>query len=179
MFSDSIDTKPPEPVDVEALRAYLSLNEGRVDDSYLLSLVTTARTMLEDHIGHVIATRAFTLSIGEREAKGPIAVHPDLLSVDSITYTAVDAEGTESTAEITAYTVHPHPIDPYITLDDGYPEDATGDIELMFTSGYDHVPECIVLAIKMMCLSLYNRSEESPLTDAVRRIVMPEVKFGL
>ena len=95
-----------------------------------------------------------------------------LLEVEAITYT--DAEGEEQ--EITEYGVDLG-IRAEVWFE--YPEDAVGNVTVRFTSGYEHYPPCIILAIKMMCRAMYERTVDNPLTPEVRDVIQPEVIYDL
>ena len=100
----STDEQVEEPVNLEGLKAYLSLRDNRLDeDSYLMQLVTTARTMLENEGGleRVIVPRSFELEFSEDDCRRIMHLYRPLLEVEAITYT--DAEGEEQ--EITEYGV--------------------------------------------------------------------------
>lgn len=170
-----LDDVVEEPVNLEGLKAYLSVRDGREnDDSYLQQLVTTARTMLEDEGGleRVIVSRSFELSFSEDQCRRILHLYRPLLEVESITYE--DADGEEH--EITEFGVETG-IRAEVWFD--YPEDAVGDVHVRFVSGYDHIPPCIVLAIKMMCRSMYERSVDNPLTPEVRDVIQSEVIYEL
>ncbi len=171
----STDEQVEEPVNLEGLKAYLSLRDNRLDeDSYLMQLVTTARTMLENEGGleRVIVPRSFELEFTEDDCRRVMHLYRPLLEVEAITYT--DAEGEEQ--EITEYGVELG-IRAEVWFE--YPEDAVGDITVRFTSGYEHYPPCIILAIKMMCRAMYERTVDNPLTPEVRDVIQPEVIYDL
>ena len=99
-------------------------------------------------------------------------LYPSLLEVERIIYS--DAEGEEH--EITDYGVE---LGLKAELWFDWPEDADGDVTVYFTSGYEQYPQCILLAIKMMCKSMYARAEGSPLSPEVRDIIRSEVVFSV
>lgn len=171
----STDDQIQEPVDLEGLKAYLSMRENRdCDDSYLRQLVTTARTMLEDEGGleRVIVPRSFELRFSEEDCRHVLHLYPPLLEVESVKY--IDTEGEEQ--EITEFGVT---LGIRAEFWVEYPEDAVGDITVRFTSGYEHYPPCIILAIKMMCRSMYERTVDNPLTPEIKDIIQPEVIYTL
>lgn len=171
----SVDDGFEEPVSLEGLKAYLSLRESdRPDDSYLKGLVSTARAMLEDAGGleRVIVPRSFELSFSEEECHLIMDLYPLLIEVEKVYYT--DADGNEQ--EITEYGVEPG-LRAQVWFD--YPDDAVGDVTVRFTSGYEEYPPCIILAIKMMCRAMYERTVEDPLTPEVRQVIQSEVIYSL
>lgn len=171
----STDEDFEEPVNLEGLKAYLSLREGdRIDDSYLKGLVSTARAMLEDAGGleRVIVPRSFELTFTREQCEGMMELYPPLIEVEEITYTDLDGEE----QEITEYGVETG-MPAQLWLE--YPEDADGDITVRFTSGYASYPPCIILAIKMMAKSMYARTEGSPLTPEVRDVIQSEVIYSV
>lgn len=179
MYEDTIDDTVTEPVNLTELKSYLSLIEdGRVDDAYLLSLAASARSMLEEGVlDCVIAARTFEASASADQACLPVQLHAPLLSVDSVTYRRIDPDtGEEGEGTVEDYTVHRHPEYPCVTIDK-WPEDALGDVTVTYTSGMERVPPAIIQAIKMMCLSLYRRDETSPLTAEVKALVSPYVRY--
>ncbi len=172
----STDEDFEEPVSLEGLKAYLALRDtDRPDDSYLKGLVTTARAMLEDEGGleRVIVPRSFELTFSEEQCTGQVLhLYPSLIEVEGITYT--DTEGEEQ--EISEYGVE---TGPRAELWFEWPEDISGDVTVRFTSGYEQYPQCILLAIKMMCKSMYARAEGSPLTPEVRDVIRSEVVYSV
>ena len=165
-----------EPVTLEGLKAYLALRDAdRPDDSYLKGLVTTARAMLEDEGGleRVIVPRSFELTFSEEQCVDTVLhLYPSLIEVERIIYS--DAEGEEH--EITDYGVE---LGLKAELWFDWPEDADGDVTVYFTSGYEQYPQCILLAIKMMCKSMYARTEGSPLSPEIRDVIRSEVVLSV
>lgn len=172
----STDENIEEPVSLEGLKAYLALRDAdRPDDSYLKGLVTTARAMLEDEGGleRVIVPRSFELTFSREQCDDKVLhLYPSLIEVEEITYT--DTEGEEQ--EITDYGVE---LGPRAELWFEWPEDIDGDVTVRFTSGYEQYPQCILLAIKMMCKSMYARTEGSPITPEIRDVIRSEVVYSV
>lgn len=172
----STDEDFEEPVSLEGLKAYLALRDtDRPDDSYLKGLVTTARAMLEDEGGleRVIVPRSFELTFSEEQCVDKVLhLYPSLIEVEEITYT--DSEGEER--EITEYGTE---LGPRAELWFEWPEDIDGDVTVRFTSGYEQYPQCILLAIKMMCKSMYARAEGSPITPEIRDVIRSEVVYSV
>ncbi|MFA6711093.1 MAG: hypothetical protein WCR83_07220 [Candidatus Methanomethylophilaceae archaeon] len=172
MFTASTDEKITEPVNLEGLKAYLSLREeDGVEDSYLNQLIMTARSRLEEYLETVIAVRSFEL---EFDSGYWHELYRPLTSVDLITYK--DPSDVE------------HEIEDYETVVGNkaivgfeIPEDLKEgtSVKVAFTSGMEECPTSIVLGIKMMCKEMYSRSGLDPLTDDVKKIVQSEVIYDL
>lgn len=172
MFTASTDEKITEPVNLEGLKAYLSLrDEDDVEDSYLNQLIMTARSRLEEYLEAVIAVRSFEL---EYDSEYWHELYRPLISVDGITYT--DASDVEQ--EIDDYEVL---VGNKASVGFEIPEDlkAGTPVTVAFTSGMEECPTSIVLGIKMMCKEMYSRSGLDPLTDDVKKIVQSEVIYDL
>lgn len=163
----STDTTVIEPINLEGIKAYLSLRQDdESEDSYLQSLVSTSRSLLEDYLDRVITARSF---MTEMYYEGFYPLYPDVLTLDSVRY--IKQDGAE--AEIEDYD--------YATGPEGgvwiiRPNDILADspVTVIYTSGYDTVPESVKLGIKMMSKTMYSRTDANPLTEDVRRLVSPE-----
>ena len=167
MYQTSIDDSWEEPVDLAGLKAYLSLRDGRVDDSYLLHLAATAREMLEEGpLDGVISARRFQADVSEGMADAPIRLFGPLLSVDSVEYTDTDGDA----AELDDWTAI---LGPRALLSVEWPDDIDGDLTVTYTAGYEHVPLPIVQAVKSVSRNLYERRDGDPLTPDIVRMVQP------
>lgn len=171
----SIDTDIIEPVNLEGLKAYLSLREDSTsDDSYLEQLITSARSRLEEEGGleRVIAMRPFETIIADDQYWHDL--YRPLVSIDEVKYT--DATGTVRHVEDYDYAIGNSAGIGFIP-----PQDikAGTGVTVRYTSGYEQYPPSIILAIKMMCKSMYSRESGDPLSDEVRKLIGSEVIYVL
>lgn len=167
----SVDDKIVEPVNLEGIKAYLSLRaDDESEDSYLLSLVTTSREMLEDYIGRVISPRSF---VSDVYYAGRFYLYPELVQIELVSY--VDEDGHIRETEDYDWS------DDLSCIDVRRPADAmrNAPVTVRYVSGYQRMPENIVLAIKMMARTMYSRADTNPLTPEVRALVSTERKTWL
>lgn len=170
MFA-SVDDKVVEPVNLEGIKAYLSLRaDDESEDSYLLSLVTTSREMLEDYIGRVISPRSF---VSDVYYAGRFYLYPELVQIELVSY--VDEDGHIRETEDYDWS------DDLSCIDVRRPADAmrNAPVTVRYVSGYQRMPENIMLAIKMMARTMYSRADTNPLTPEVRALVSTERKTWL
>lgn len=170
-----------EPVSVSEAKAHLRVDISD-DDALIGSLITAARTHVEQHLRRALVTQTWDLVLDGfpgRELRLPL---PPLASVTSVTYT--DDEGGAGSVDAGEYVVDTDREPGRVVLRSGgtWPAvtlRAAAGVRVRFVAGYGNaaaVPGPIKQAILLLVGTLYENREETLVAQGVTVMRLP---FGV
>jgi uncharacterized phiE125 gp8 family phage protein len=187
-MSYQITSEPAvEPVTVAEARAHLRYEGESYDDTYITSIIKTARRICENYCNRVFITQTWRQNENSFGEKIELKVSP-VQSVTSVKY--YDSSETQQTLSTSNYQVDL--LDDVSTIYEGvsagFPTTSTSTInpiEIIYICGYGDastdIPEDIIHAVKLMISHLYENREgvnvsmtnasQIPLPDNVKQLL--------
>lgn len=178
-FACNVTSEPAaEPVSTSEAKTHLRVS-GSGDDTYIDTLVKSARKHVEAYLGRSLITQTRVLRMDEFPCADAIELpYGPITSVTSVAY--LDADGTTQTWSSANYRVDSYSVPPRISLAYGISWPTTRGVShsvtVTYVCGYgaagSNVPAEIVHAIKLIVGHLYETREETSAGYELKEIPM-------
>jgi len=176
-----VEEAPTEPLSLSSAKSHLRLDDINDEDAAILSLITSARQIIERMINRDIVVKAWDYKL-PRFPVGAIALpKAPVTSITSITY--IDPDGTLQTLSDSLYDLYGDDTyaDAGLAYDKQWPStrEQRDAVVVRFVTGYTSVPAPIVHAMKMIVADLDNYRSNTIATGAVPKEVNLSIKYLL
>jgi len=165
-----------EPLLLHEAKEHIQV-EHEQDDAYILTLVKTARAMVENYTARALITRTYTLDLDAPEASSPIVLpYAPLGAITSIVY--YDTDGVSTAVAATDYYVVGTDPGHIVAQNSGwYLYRTYKALRIVYTAGYGSsgtsVPDDLMHALKIVLFSLWTDPLAKEIPMAARVLMEP------